>query len=60
MDNGVNILSMYFDYRLYNKRFNIVVQSSSGDPSWDLKELCKQLKQHKEKVINEIRRNRKS
>ena len=58
--NGTNFLSLYYHSRLHNKRFNSVVQSASGDPSWDLKELCKQLKQHKEKVINEIRRNRKS
>jgi hypothetical protein len=60
LDNGVNVLSMYYHSRLYNKRFNIVAQSASGDPSWDLKELCKQLQQQKLKVINEIRRNRKS
>ena len=58
--NGTNFLSLYYHSRLHNKRFNSVVQSTSGDPSWDLKKLCDQLQQHKLKVINEIRRNRKS
>ena len=60
MDNGMNVLSMYYHSRLHSKRFNILVQSTSGNPSWDLKQLCNQLQQHKLKVINEIRRNRKS
>lgn len=60
MGNGMSVLSLYYHSRLYSKRFNIVVQSTNGNPSWDLKELCHQLQQHKLKVTNEIRRNRKS
>ena len=60
LDNGANVLSMYYHSRLHKRRLNIVVYSTSNNPSWDLKELCDQLQQHKLKVINEIRRNRKS
>lgn len=60
MGNGVNVLSLYYHSRLHNKRFNIVVQSTSGNPSWDLKKSCEQLQQYKLKAIHEIRRNRKS
>ena len=58
-DSGTNILSLYYHSRLHKRLFNIVAQSASGDPSWDLKELCDQLQQQKLKATNEIRRNRK-
>ena len=58
---GVNYLSRQPGRVIrYNKRFNIVVQSTSGNPSWDLKKSCEQLQQYKLKAIHEIRRNRKS
>ena len=60
MGDGMNVLSMYYESRLHNKLFNTVAQSASGDPSWDLKELCNQMQQYKLKAIHEIRRNRKS
>ena len=59
-DNDVNALSLYYESRLHNKRLNVVTYSASNNPSWDLKQLCNQLQQRKLKVINEIRRNRKS
>ena len=59
-DNGVNVLSLYYESRLHKKRFNVVAHSASNDPSWDLKQLCTLMNQYKWKVSDEIRRNRKS
>ena len=59
-DSGVIFLSMYYHSNLHKKCFNVVAHSASGNPSWDLKQLCDRMNQYKWKVSNEIRRNRKS